>query len=831
MSGGWSGKRLRQGAIGVAVLCVFALPFVYSAIVVPLSSWEQAQVSLVLLGLAMLASSSRPLRPLIVFLSCFASVRYFYWRVSSTLTTDRAADAAVSGLLLTAEIYGLVILFLGYFQTIELESRTPPPLTRVPTVDVFIPTYNEGVEIVRRTAIGALAMDYPRKQVYVLDDGRRPEIEAMARELGCFYLTRSDNAHAKAGNLNRALARTHGELVAIFDADHVPVRSFLRQTVGFFENDRLALVQTAQHFFNPDPYERNLKLTGRIAPEQSFFYHVVQAGNDFWNSAFFCGSCAVLRRSALESIGGVRTVTVTEDAHTALELHARGWRSAYLALPLAAGLATETFAAHVKQRIRWARGMAQILRLDCPLFKRGLSLPQRLNYFNAMAHFFFGFPCLIMILAPLSYLLLGIHPIRADVPAVLAYILPHIGLCTLANSMISERHRHSFWAGVYEVSIAPFTAGVTLLALLNPRLGRFNVTEKGTSLDRARFDYSTSWVTLALLALSVAALMVALPLRLALFQPAVTPAGELHATLINSVWVLANSAILVAAACVAYEQPQQRRAPRVARDFACEVRGAGSWAGRADLPISVSGDRTGPIVPPPVGRPARTADLSESGVRLVFDRAAALPPECELGLSSELGTIRVRARRRWAEWEEAGAMQAGFEFLAVDVATHRRLVEMVFTGERSWLTRGYPRDDPFRSFAYVLGTLWRVTEPRRPSRRQAPRVPGPWRCTVGGHEAVCLVASPFGALVELSRPGPLDERPMLRIFLSSPAPATIDRSCRVVRRDGTTRVAVAFEWGDSRDMDAFARSLYAGGRTAPVVLPFKGERTAGAGGQ
>ncbi len=301
---GEAGTRRRKAVIVVALACLLATPFAYSALVVPLSAWEQAEVSLALIGFAMLATLSRPLRPLIVFLSAFASLRYLYWRVTLTLSLDGPLDATASVLLLAAELYGVTVLFLGYFQTIEMEKRTPSPLHRLPSVDVFVPTYNEPIEIVRRTLIGALAIDYPRKQVFLLDDGRRPAFEAMAHELDCFYLTRSDNAHAKAGNLNRAMQGTHGDLIAIFDADHVPVRGFLRKTVGFFEDDSVALVQAAQHFFNPDPYERNLKLEGRIAPEQTFFYRVIQPGNDFWNSAFFCGSCAVLRRAAIESIGG-----------------------------------------------------------------------------------------------------------------------------------------------------------------------------------------------------------------------------------------------------------------------------------------------------------------------------------------------------------------------------------------------------------------------------------------------------------------------------------------------------------------------------------------------
>src|SRR5215510_4865288 len=586
---------LRRWLIGIAVLLVIGLPFLYSAIVVPLSPWEQGQVSLAMIGLALVASFSRFMRPLIIFLSCFASMRYFYWRVSSTINLESNADATVSFVLLLAEIYGLVILFLGYFQTIEVQERTAPLTKTFPTVDIFIPTYNESVDIVRRTVIGARTIDYPQKTVYVLDDGHRPAIEALAQSLGAVYLSRPDNKHAKAGNLNFALQRTGGELIAIFDADHVPVRGFLNRTVGFFEDSRVALVQTAQHFFNPDPFERNLKLTGKIPPEQHFFYHVIQPGNDFWNSAFFCGSCAVVRRSALEEIRGFKMDTVTEDAHTSMELHSRGYISVYLPMPLAAGLATETYRAHVQQRMRWARGMAQILRTDCPLFKKGLALGQRLNYFNAMLHFFFGMPRLIMILGPLSFLLFGLHPIKADVTAVIAYILPHIGLSMIANSTISRNYRHSFSAGVYEVSIAPYTAVVTLLALINPKLGKFNVTDKGTHRDAARFDYVTSWPTLALLGLSTFGLMIAFPVRLLVYGRQGVDPGELDAILINSVWVLANFISLLAAACVAYEQPQKRAVPRVRRFYPCS------------------------LIVQEKSITCRVEDLSESGVRVVVD--------------------------------------------------------------------------------------------------------------------------------------------------------------------------------------------------------------------
>lgn len=681
-----TGTSLQKWVVALAVVTVFALPFAYSAIVVPLSPSEQAWAGVALIAVAMLGSQFPSARPFIIFLSGFASVRYCYWRVSASLNFDSTADLTASLLLFGAELYGLAILFLGYFQTVQLIERTPPSLRRFPSIDVFIPTYNEPVDVVRRTLTGALAMDYPNKRVYVLDDGARPEIEAVTAELGGSYIKRDDNRHAKAGNLNHALGRTSGELIAIFDADHVPVRGFLRKLAGFFEDPKVALVQGAQHFFNPDPFERNLNLSGRVAPEQNFFYQVIQPGNDFWNSAFFCGSCAILRRSALEAIGGFRTDTVTEDAHTAMELHSRGYSSVYYRTPLAAGLATESFAAHVKQRMRWARGMAQILRTDCPLLKRGLTLAQRVNYFNAMGHFFFGIPRLILVLAPLSFLFLGVHPLKASAFEVVAYILPHIGLSTIANSMISRRYRHSFWAAVYEVSIALQTAYVTMAAMVNPKKGKFNVTDKGENKDTAVFDWRNTLFVQVLLGLTALGLTVALPARLIWFALHGTEASELDSILLNSFWALANLITLVAAVCVGIEQPQQRRAPRVARRFACIVTGAGA---------TVEG---------------RTVDLSESGVRIEFRgrRIAASQYRIRIwgsdGATAEFEAEQVRRRDG----------EAAFRFISVSLEQYRALVHLIFGADDSWVKQSYPEDRVLRSFWNLLTTPWRATRPRSP---------------------------------------------------------------------------------------------------------------------
>ncbi|XHI63619.1 Cellulose synthase catalytic subunit [UDP-forming] [Xanthomonas euvesicatoria] len=366
-------------------------------------------------------------------MSLAVSCRYIWWRMTQTMGVGSAVDFILGLGLLGAELYAFVILVLGYFQVLWPLNRKPVPLPADqrlwPSVDVFIPTYNEPLSVVRTTVLAASVIDWPAGKItiHLLDDGRRDEFRAFCAEVGINYVTRTNNAHAKAGNINAALKKCSGDYVAIFDCDHIPTRSFLQVAMGWFLHDtKLALVQMPHYFFSPDPFERNLDTHGKVPNEGELFYGLLQDGNDQWNATFFCGSCAVIKRTALEEVGGVAVETVTEDAHTALKLQRRGYRTAYLAVPQAAGLATESLSGHVAQRIRWARGMAQIARIDNPLLGRGLKLSQRLCYLNAMLHFFYGLPRIIYLTAPLAYLFFGAHVIQASALMILAYALPHI---------------------------------------------------------------------------------------------------------------------------------------------------------------------------------------------------------------------------------------------------------------------------------------------------------------------------------------------------------------------------------------------------------------------
>jgi cellulose synthase (UDP-forming) len=394
-------------AAGIAMVAAFA-----SVSLEPLEQTILAVCTMVTF-LVLNRKPGRGVTLFLIVLSAAVSLRYIVWRIADTLEFNTTLQALLGSGLVLAELYAIIVLALGYIQTPWPLERKPVPLpddpASWPTVDVYIPTYNEDLSVVRATVLGALAIDWPRDKlrVYVLDDGRRTEFRDFAMACGAGYIIRPDNKHAKAGNLNHALAQTDGEFITIFDCDHVPTRAFLQMTMGWFVRDpKIGALQTPHHFYSPDPFQRNLAAGTRVPSEGNLFYGLIQDGNDFWNAAFFCGSCAVIRRSALADIGGFATETVTEDAHTALRLHRAGWDSAYLRLPLAAGLATERLMLHIGQRVRWARGMIQILRLDNPLFGRGLKLPQRLCYLNAMMHFLFAIPRVVFLTSPLAYLIL-----------------------------------------------------------------------------------------------------------------------------------------------------------------------------------------------------------------------------------------------------------------------------------------------------------------------------------------------------------------------------------------------------------------------------------------
>ncbi len=401
---------------------------------------------------------------------------YLYWR----LGTFNPDALFFSWLLWGAEAFGFLTAMLHIFMVLRLTK--PLPLVPPPglTVDVFIPTYNESVELVRHTLAAACRMDYPHT-TWLLDDGKRPEMEALARQYGCRYLARNDNTHAKAGNLNHALGYATGEFIAVFDADHVPGRSFLEKTLGFFADPRLAFVQTPQDFYNLDSFQhRKHKRLNVIWTEQSLFFRVIQRGKDYWNAAFFCGSCAVIRRAALDKIGGFATGTVTEDLHTSIRLHKQGYQSVYYPESLAFGVAPETLRQFLVQRRRWGQGAMQVWREEGFLFARGLTLAQRLNYFASVSTYFDGWQKLIFYSAPIFVLFTGILPINVLGQDYLLHFVPYYLLCFWAYEETGRGYGRTVFTEEYNMARFATFAAATLGWFGGSR--RFRVTDKSYDL-------------------------------------------------------------------------------------------------------------------------------------------------------------------------------------------------------------------------------------------------------------------------------------------------------------------------------------------------------------
>lgn len=581
---------------------------------VPASNAAQSLLSIAALALILLL---KPLakhllaRATMMGIASIVVLRYWTWRLTATLPEPGLTASFLLAIILFAvETYSILVFFLNAYITADPVDRGLPPkvdVEKLPTVDILIPSYNEPADMLAITLSAAKNMIYPARlrNVVLCDDGgtdqrcnasdpdlarrsqaRRAELQQLCKDLGVLYSTRARNEHAKAGNMSAALARLDGDLVVVFDADHVPSRDFLARTVGYFvEDPQLFLVQTPHFFINRDPIERNLGL--KCPPENEMFYAMIHRGLDRWGGAFFCGSAAVLRRKALDSVGGFAGETITEDAETALEIHSKGWRSLYLERAMIAGLQPETFASFIQQRGRWASGMVQMLMLKNPLFRSGLTLQQRLCYINSMAFWFFPIIRLVYLLAPLSYLFFGVEIFVTTFDDAMAYTLGYMAVSLLAQNAIFSRFRWPLISEIYEIAQAPYLAGAIARTLLRPRSAKFNVTAKDETLAE---DYiSPIYGPLAFLFLLVTAGVVALVVRWIAFP------GDRNVLSVVGIWALINFFLVSIALRSVCEKQQRRSAPRVEMQEPASV----TWEGLGDLQLN-----------------AEVSDASTSGARL-----------------------------------------------------------------------------------------------------------------------------------------------------------------------------------------------------------------------
>lgn len=418
----------------------------------------------------------------------FVGGAYLVWRVGWTMNWP-AWWVAVP--LLAAEAHGYATYLLYLMMTWDQRPIPRRPIRPGRTVDLFIPTYNEPYEVLALTVAGAVAVEYPH-ETYVLDDGRREWVCELCEELGARYITRDGNEGAKAGNINHALTVSHGEFIGIMDADFVPSPGYIHDLLPYFEDPKVALVQAPQEFYNTDSFQHADDPEDNWH-EQASFYRVIQPGKNRWNAAFWCGSPSMVRRAALEQVGGVATETITEDLHTTLKLHRLGWKTVYHNGVVAKGVAPEDYDAYILQRLRWARGAMQVIRREWRT--GGLTFAQRLNYIGSTGTYFDAYRKLVMLIIVPTILVTDTLPIDAPVPLFLGVWVAQFAVMTVANVILGRGHYRYLQTEMFDM-LKMFAFVQASLVLLVERSLHFKVTPKGKAGARRLHPFLRPFVVL-----------------------------------------------------------------------------------------------------------------------------------------------------------------------------------------------------------------------------------------------------------------------------------------------------------------------------------------------
>lgn len=354
-------------------------------------------------------------------------------------------------------------------------------------VDIYITVCGEPVEIVRETAIAAIEMDYPNHHVYLLNDGYVAKkadwkkIDNLADELGITSITRREAGGAKAGNINNALKETTSPYFVVFDADHVPHTNFLKETMGYFVDNKMGFVQTPQYYKN-----QNTNAIAQTAwDQQTLFFGPIMNGKNRTNSAFMCGTNMVVSRKAITEAGGMCEFNIAEDFLTSLFIHNKGWNSVYVPKVLAEGLAPEDFLSYYKQQYRWTRGSLEVIFKYNPLFMRGLKWPQRFQYIVSASYYLSGLIVLLNLILPVLFLFTGLTAITTATMALAMVFLPYIFL-NLYVLQKSSGHSFTFAAVSYSISSFFLQIRAVIAVLLNQKTS-FAVTPK--SQQQGNFAY------------------------------------------------------------------------------------------------------------------------------------------------------------------------------------------------------------------------------------------------------------------------------------------------------------------------------------------------------
>jgi predicted Zn-dependent protease/cellulose synthase/poly-beta-1,6-N-acetylglucosamine synthase-like glycosyltransferase len=434
-------------------------------------------------------------RKLVIVVSSAVALFYLGYRAVWTLNLTSPYAVFASLFLYIGEFYGVVTMLLYFLQVWDTTEPPEQPVLPARTVEVFVPTYNEDPDILRVTLRACVAMDYPHK-TYLCDDGgtearlkdpqkgpgaaeRAATLKAICAEVGAIYMTRPKNEHAKAGNLNHAFAQTDGEFILIFDADHVPDKNFITRLIGYFADEKLAFVQTPHAFYNFDSFQARLNHDRKQYWEEGqLFYHVIQPGRNRWNAPIFAGSAAIFRRKALAEVGYIATETITEDMHTGLRMHARGWKSLGISTRMISGQAAQDVTTFHSQRLRWGEGNLSVLAYDNPLTNPRLSWGQRLCYLGTMINWCGGLFKLPIYLTPLLMLFTGVPPVKEFSWTLALVMVAYMAVSILGTKFVSNGYGSIWYSELFMMASFWTQVRGTMRAAFLRKFQQFIVTAK-----------------------------------------------------------------------------------------------------------------------------------------------------------------------------------------------------------------------------------------------------------------------------------------------------------------------------------------------------------------
>jgi cellulose synthase (UDP-forming) len=609
-----------------------------------------------LLSLFLVAERAPKLaRALASSLCILLCARYIWWRFEYAMPTHQQPwQQAWAWVFFAFESMSVlssisVFLFMSRHRdrSQDADKHARSPRLAAP-VDVFIATYNEPFEVLERTILGAKAIDHPDLRIWVLDDGAREWVREFAERTSVRYLCRVKGMHAKAGNINNGLERAlstgrRPDFILLLDADVVPYRKILRRTLGFFEDDDVGIVQTPQHFFNPDPIQSNL-LCARVWPdEQRFFFNTLLACKDAWGAAFCCGTSAVLRVDALVAAGGMATETVTEDMLTTFKFEEHGYRTIFLNEMLSMGLAPEGLKEYVAQRARWCLGAIQQIYTRWSFFGPArIRFISRFSFFDGVLYWISTAAFkIMMITAPLVYWWTRTSVISSTVDDLIYWLAPSVAGSIIYMAYYANNRILPVMTDVSQLLSSFAIVRTVSIGLIKPFGHPFKVTAKGVSNSQITVQWNFL-LPFLLLALATA---FGIAINVSRYSP-------LHGTdgySVNVFWSIFNIAVLVLASAVCVELPRRRLHERF-------------HSGEAATLLLASGERL----------PCLVRDLSLSGANLAVPAG-----EVEQGCR---GFVEF-ARDICVPFEMVRYLPGG---LAVkfdeESETRRKMIEKLFTG-------------------------------------------------------------------------------------------------------------------------------------------------------